>query len=138
MEIRKIENKDLLAFLSLNILMYKAMDANINEFGAVNTTMYEINTGEDFTAIGLFDDNKLVGFMKGYCFTKNLFHFSGIYVIIKNNKNTKLLIESTLELVEKKYSSWSVNTTNRNISSIVEKYGAKVKHTQYVKEVVNG
>ncbi len=136
MEIRPIINSDLVQLLELAIKMYKVIDPTTNEFGAVNTVMYEINTKEDFTAIGLFDENKLIGFMTGYCFSKKQFHFSGIYVIIKNNEWTKQLIEYCLDLIKQKgYSAWSVDTTNGNISSIVEKYGAKELYTRYIKEI---
>lgn len=136
MIIKEIINEDMLEFLRLNTLMYKRIDPTINDFGAVNTVVYEINTQPDFTAIGLYDKDKLVGFMKGYCFSKKLFHFSGIYVIIKNNKALKQLIEHCLDLVKQKgYSAWSVDTTNCNISSIVEKYGASPSYTRYIKEI---
>lgn len=136
MEIKPIVNSDLVQLLELAIKMYKVIDPTTNEFGAVNTVMYEINTKEDFTAIGLYDEDKLVGFMTGYCFSKKQFHFSGIYVIIKNNEWTKQLIEYCLDLIKQKgYSAWSVDTTNGNISSIVEKYGAKELYTRYIKEI---
>lgn len=136
MLVKEIDNSDMLAFLELNVLMYQSIDPTINEFGAVNTVVHEINNQEGFFAVGLYDDEKLVGFMKGYCFSKKLFHFSGIYVIMKNNKDTKQLIEYCLDLVkEKGYSAWSVDTTNSNISSIVEKYGASVSYTRYIKEI---
>lgn len=136
MDIRRIENKDMVQFLALAIDMYQAIDSTVNEFGAINSIMHEINTKEDFSAIGLFEKDKLMGFVKGHCFSKKLFHFSGIYVIIKNNKFTKQLIEYCFDLVKQKgYSAWSVDATNSNISSIMEKYGASIKHTRYVKEI---
>lgn len=134
-EIKDVTNEDMLQFMELNVLMYKSIDPTINDFGAINTVVYEINTKEDFIAVGIYENDLLVGFMKGYCFSKKLFHFSGIYVIMKNNKSLKELIEHCLDLVKQKgYSAWSVDTTNSNISSIVEKYGATVSYTRYIKE----
>lgn len=139
MQVKPIENEDMLQLCALTVRMYKEINSDINEFGAINTLMHEINTAHDFIAIGLYKDTELVGFVKGYCFSKNMFHFSGIYVIMKNNKWLKQLIEYCFALVEKKgYSAWSVDATNGNISSIMEKYGAKVTYTRYVKEIVNG
>lgn len=135
MDIKPIPNKDLMQLLPLVIAMHECMDETTNEFGAINTLMHEINTKEDFTAIGLYDEDKLVGFVKGYCFSKKMFYFSGIYVIMKNTKHTKQLIEYCFDLVKQKgYSAWSLDATNGNISSIIEKYGATVKHTRYIKE----
>lgn len=135
MEIKSVPNKDLMQLFPLLIEMHKAMDPETNEFGAINTFMCEINTKEDFTVIGLYDGDKLMGFVKGYCFSKNMFYFSGIYVIMKNTIYTKQLIEYCFDLVKQKgYSAWSLDATNGNISSIIEKYGAKVKYTRYVKE----
>lgn len=136
MEIKLIENKDILQLLELSILMYKEMDSTVNEFGAINTVVYEINTQKDFTAVGLFKGPKLVGFTKGYYFSKKIFHFSGIYVIMKNTKYTKELIDFSINLVkEKEYSAWSARATNSNISSILQtKYAAKVEYTQLIRE----
>lgn len=136
MEIRLIENKDIIQLLTLAIEMFKNIDNTVNEFGAINTIMHYANNEQDFTAIGLYDEDKLVGFVTGHCFSKKVFYFSGIYVIIKNNKSTKDLIEYSFDLVAKKgYSAWMVDATNGNISSIMEKYGAVVKHTRYYKEI---
>lgn len=136
MIIKPIPNKDLIQLFTLAIEMYKCMDPEINEFGAINTIMADINTQKDFTAIGLYDGDILKGFVTGHYFTKKMFHFSGIYVIMKNNPFTKQLIEYCFDLVKQKgYSAWSVDATNSNISSIMEKYGAKVKYTRYIKEI---
>lgn len=139
MEVKPIENKDIVQLCQLCVDMHKSMDHPIlesNEFGAINTLVYEINNKQDFIAIGLYNNNELVGFVKGFCFSKKMFHFSGIYVKIKNNKFTKQLIEYCFDLVAKKgYSAWSADASNGNISSILEKYGAKPDKTCYIKEI---
>lgn len=138
-EIKNILNQDMLAFLDLNIKMYKAIDPSINEFGAINIVVTEINNEKDFKAIGLYFDDKLMGFVRGHCFSNKMFHFTGIYVIMKNNKHTKELIEYCFKLIEDEgYSAWFVDANNSNISSIMEKYGAVPKYTRYVKEINNG
>ena len=136
MQIKEIHNNDMFEFLKLTAEMYKSIDPTITDFGAINTVVYEINNQADFIAIGLYNEDKLVGFVKGYCFSNKMFLFTGIYVIIKNNKATKQLIEYCFDLIKQKgYSAWSVDATNSNISSIMEKYGAKAKYTRYVKEI---
>lgn len=137
MQIKEIPNEDMLSLLALAVRMYKSIDPTINEFGAVNQLVQDINHQHDFIAVGLYDDqDSLVGYVTGHCFNKKMFHFSGIYVIIKNNKWTQQLIEHCFALVaEKGYSAWSVDATNGNISSIMEKYGATAKYTRYVKEI---
>lgn len=137
MLIKSVPNEDLLQLLDLNIKMYKSIDNTINEFGAINTVMQEIISKPDPIVVGMYDKDKLVGFVRGYCFSNKMFHFSGIYVTMKNNKNTKELIEYCFKLVKDKgYSAWSVDANNSNISSIMEKYGAVSKFTRYVKEIV--
>ena len=133
--IKPVENEDMLRYMDLNIRMFKTIDDTINPFGAINHVVHEITTKEDYKAIGMYDDDELVGFLSGYCFSTKKFHFSGIYVIMKNNKNLSELIDFTLELIKNEgYSAWSVDTTNSNITSIVEKYGATAKSTRFVKE----
>ena len=136
MEIKVIENKDFLDLVTLNAEMYKAMDSNINQVGATASLMHIVSTKEDFIAFGLFEDNKLVGFVTGYNFLNKTFHFSGIYVMIKNNRNLKKLIDFCFDYIKNKgYSTWQVDATNGNISSIMEKYGAIKKYTRYYKEL---
>ncbi len=136
MEIKEISNEDFMALACLRAAMYKEMDPSINSFGAVNTLVHEINTKSDFIAIGLFEDNALVGFVNGYAMSKNVFYFSGIYVIIRNNEWIKKLIDHSFTFIKDKgYSAWQVDATNGNISSIMEKYGASVKYTRYYKEM---
>ena len=126
MTVRKLTNEDLLDLLPLYVNMISAIDKDTNTFGAINTLMNEINTKKDFSAVGLYKGDTLIGFMSGYCFTKKQFHFSGIYVKIKNNSGLKTLIDFSLALVKSKgYSAWSSNASNSNISSIMRKYGAK-------------
>ena len=137
MEIRLIDDDN--CFLELATLvtkMYKSIDSNITEYGAVNTLMHSIQQ-EDFICIGLFNDNNaLVGCTFGHFFNKKSFYFTGIYVILKNNEWTKKLIDYSFDYIrERGYSSWLVDTTNPNISSIIEKYGATPKYTRYQGEL---
>lgn len=138
--IKFIPDSDFGQLLILHAEMHKIIDPQTTDFGAANTLMFEINTKEDFIAVGLYaDNNELIGFITGYCFTKKLFHFSGLYVKIKNNIGTKELLDYCDKLVfDKGYSAWQVDATNSNISSIMEKYGAKAKYTRYIKESVDG
>ena len=132
MSIRELTNDDLLELLPLYTSMVLSLDKEVNVFGAINTLVHEIATKEDFIAIGLFRKTELIGFMTGYCFAKKLFHFSGIYVKVKNNSGLKTLIEFCLDLIrDKGYSAWSSNATNSNISSIMQKYGAKAVYTRF-------
>jgi len=132
MIIRELTNDDLLELIPLYTVMIKSIDESANTFGAINTLMHEISTKEGFIAVGLFSKKELIGFMTGYCFAKKLFHFSGIYVKVKNNSGLKTLIEFSLDLIRNKgYSAWSSNATNSNISSIMQKYGAKAVYTRF-------
>ncbi len=122
--------------VDLTVDMYKEMDVGVNPFQAVNTLIAYINNAKDFTAIGLYDGQTLVGFVTGYQQNEKTFYFSGIYVIIKNNEWTKKIIDFSFALIEERgYDSWEVDATNDNISSIMEKYGAVPKYTRYRKEL---
>jgi len=135
-KVKIIQNENFLDLISLNYEMYKSIDSSINSVGATSTLMHFL-AQPDFIPFGLFDNNnKLVGFVTGYKFSKNMFHFSGIYVIIKNNRNLKKLINFCFAYIkELGYSTWQVDATNGNISSIMEKYGATKQYTRYVKDL---
>lgn len=136
MEIKEILNSDLFDLTVLTADMYKLIDPSVNNFGAMNILVHDINTKPNYFAIGLYDDDKLVGFTTGYGMSKNVFYFSGIYVIIKNNEWVKKLIDYSFAFIKDKgYSAWQVDATNGNISSIMEKYGATAKYTRYYKEM---
>lgn len=131
-EIKHIPNSYLLQLLELNIAMHKHINSETNEYGATATLIHDINNQEDFTALGLYDEDKLIGFTTGYKFSKKCFLFSGIYVIIKNSKDLANLIQSSFDLAKSKgYSAWIADATNSNISSILEKFGATPVYTRY-------
>lgn len=131
MEIRVINDNDFGQLCTLTIAMYKSIDSSITDFGAVNSLMYFI-TKEDFTCIGLFDGDKLMGFTFGYKFETKRFLFAGIYVMIKNNEWTKKIIDFSFAYIKEiGYTSWQVDATNPNIGSIMQKYGAVQKFVRY-------
>ena len=135
MELKVLSNDNVLEFLPLVVEMYKEMDSSINQVGAIGTVMLDLLNKNDFTAIGLYIDGVLSGIVLGYYFENKTFYFSGIYVMIKNKIYTKELIEYSFEHIrEKGYSAWLADATNGNISSILEKYGAKKQYTRYHKE----
>lgn len=132
MEIKPIvDDNEFLALQALVVAMYKEIDPAITEFGASNT-LHSFIKENDFTAIGLYKEAKLVGFTMGHFFNKKSFLFTGIYVIIRNNEWTKKLIDfSFAHIKEKGYSFWLVDATNPNISSIMEKYKARPAFIRY-------
>lgn len=112
--------------------MHKAINPSTTEFGATNTIMHQILTQKDFTALGLFDEGKLIGCTFGHKFKEKSFLFSGICVIMKNNEWTKKLIEFSFAHIKMMgYDTWEVDATNPNIGSIMQKYGAVQKFVRY-------
>lgn len=135
MDLRIIDNNDFIQLAELTVEMYASVDSAINSFQAVNTLMHFINSGNDFTAVGLYEDNILMGFSSGHAIN-DVFYFNGLYVSIKNSEWTQKLIDYSLDLVKTKgYKAWEVDATNENIASIMEKYGAKPRYTRYRKEI---
>lgn len=115
-------------------LMYECKE--YNAFQAVNTLVNDINTTENFLAIGLFDEDKLVGFTAGHKLRDGVFYFSGIYLSLKNSDWTQKIIDfSFAHIKELGYTAWELDATNDNISSIMRKYGATVKSTKFYKEL---
>lgn len=136
MELRLLNNNDMLELVPLYVLMIRRMDENASEYAGINALFSEINHKQDFMAFGLFEKEKLVGFMTGYYFSKKQFHFSGIYVTMKNTSGLKKMIDFSLDCIRKKgYSAWSSDATNSNISRIMQKYGAKAQFTHFVGEL---
>lgn len=130
--LRVLTDDDFGQLCDLAIAMYAEMDSSINAFQAVNTLMYCVQSQEDFLAMGLFDKDKLVGCTFGHKFNKKVFYFCGIYVMIRNNKWTKKIIDFSFAAIKDKgYTSWLVDTTNSNIGSIMLKYKALPKYTRY-------
>lgn len=134
MEIKLVGNNDFMQLLDLNTEMYKEIDTNINSFQATNTLMAYINT-KSFLAVGLYDEDVLVGFVTGIEQTTETFYFTGIYLVIKNSEWTQRLIEFSFDHIQKLgYKAWEVDSTNSNIASIMQKYGAVEKYTRFRKE----
>lgn len=139
MEIKLIDNTDFMQLVDLNAKMYKSIQNSINDFQATNTLINMINTGTNFTAIGLYDEAVLKGLVHGFENKPGCFYFTGLYIEGKNTEWTQKLIEYSFNLVEERgYTSWELDATNKNISSMMEKYGAVIKYTKYYKELGNG
>ena len=135
MELKQITNDDFDQLIELNARMYKEIDPNINSFGAVNTLVAFVNTGK-FLALGIYEDDVLLGFSAGHAIGESaVFMFTSIYMSVKNTDLTQQLIDFSFDFIkEKGYTGWQVDATNPNISSIMEKYGARVLYTRYIKE----
>lgn len=135
MEIRLVKNEEFLELARHSASMYSAIDPNINSFQAVNTLVSFINSGTNFQAIGLYDEDKMIGMVTGVELNKTTFYFTGIYMSIKNNEQLQKLIDFSFSYIkELGYIGWEVDATNANISSIMEKYGAVPKYVRYHKE----
>lgn len=135
MEVKPVQNDDFLQLADLCIAMYKSIDAHINEYQSINTLVHFINNNKNFKAIGLYNKDKLIGFSMGYELNPAQFLFTGIYVSVKNTTNTRKLIDFSFQFIrDLGYTGWQVDATNPNISKIMEKYGAKVAFTRYMKE----
>ncbi len=139
MEIKIIENEDFMSLAELTVEMYQSMNININAFQAISTLTHMINNHPEFVAIGLYEDGVLLGFVFGYEGGVKVFHFAGIYTITKNNERVQKLIEFSFDWVENRgYMAWEADATNKNISSILEKYGAETMYIRYRKDLTNG
>jgi uncharacterized membrane protein len=116
--------------------MYKQCYPEANAFLAINTLVNEINSKPNFMAFGLCNKkNELIGISTGYAIENKCFYFSGFYVKIKNTINTKNLIELSLAQVEElMFDKWECDTHNKNMQSMLEKYGAKLKSVRLVGE----
>lgn len=131
MLLKKITNEDFLQLVCLNAKMYHP---EFNSVGAT-ATLLALLKEEDFIALGLYDEEVLVGFTHGHKLKDTVFYFSGIYVEPKNRLKTKEIIDfSFAHIRHLGYTAWEVDTSNPNVSSIMEKYGAAIKSTKYYKE----
>lgn len=132
--IRQLLNEDFPALVELNAKFYKTLPVTQDAFNATANLVKDVLQQPNFTAWGLFEGDKLVGFVTGYALSKKSFYFSGLYVIIRLNRNLKQLIEFCFrEVAEKGFTTWEVDCTNKNITSMMEKYGAAPIYTRYVK-----
>lgn len=135
MNVKLIENNYFLDLIGLVAEMYKAISTDINSFQSVNTLIHMINNEVDFKAIGLFEEDTLIGFVTGHQYNEGIFLFTGIYVDPKHADSVQELIEFCFaHIQEQGYKGWEADATNANISSILERYGASVKYTRYRKE----
>lgn len=135
-EIKRIENDNFLPLAALHAQFHQTLPVRADPFAATLLLVQDITQRTDFRAWGLFEDSKLSGFVIGYAESKKSFYFSGLYVIIKLNKSLKQFIEHCFtDIAKDGYTSWEVDCTNKNITSMMEKYGAAPMYTRYKKEL---
>ncbi len=128
-DVRLIKDEE---FLSLAI-MYVKMNEPVAAAPALYSLTHDL-TAKDFTAIGLYENDVLSGFVTGYALSHKTFYFSGIYVKVKNKNVGKLIDYSIKYAKELGYKSCEANCTNSNIQSILIKKGAYVMYTRVKRE----
>ena len=131
--IKIIKDNDFIALAKLYAEMNKQIPTPVSCTASVFSLSNDL-TKKDFMAMGLYDDDKLIGFVTGYALSKVTFYFSGIYVELRNS-NVSALIERSFSYVDGLgYKNWEADCTTENIKSILSKQGAYVMHTRMRKE----
>lgn len=123
-------------FMELAV-MYADMSTLLSEYVPAAPAMYNLThdlTKPSFMALGLYEDNKLIGFVTGYSLSEKSYYFSGIYTS-KKTRGLKLLIEESFKLIkEMNFTRWEADCNNAMIASILKKYGATEMYTRFKKE----
>jgi hypothetical protein len=131
--IKVIPNEQFLDLALLYVDMSLELTEQVKAAPALFNITHEL-TNKDFIAMGLYESNKLTGFVIGYALSDKTFYFSGIYVKNKN-KNVGKLIDKSIEMVKDLgYTRWEANCTNNNIKSILLKQDAQIMYTRVKKE----
>lgn len=137
-EVKSIPNEQFMELAILYVEMNKVLSCQVPSAPALYTLTHDLANKPDFIALGLYENERLGGFVTGYALSKKTFYFSGIYVKIKN-KNVRILVEKSFSLIKDMgYTSWEADCNNDNIASILSKYGAKPIYTRFKKEANNG
>ena len=131
--IRYITNNDFLQLATLYAEYSTKLPVTLNPAAATFILTKDMVERQDFRAVGYFEKDILKGFVIGYAISKKEFYFSSIYVIIKNIELKNLIEFCFAEIKEAGYESWEADCTNKGITSILTKYGAKPIYTRYKK-----
>lgn len=136
MEFRPITNEEFIKFAMLNALMYQEIAPDINEYQATNTLTALVSSNKNFLGLGAYEDDELVGFSHGINISAKTYEFTGLYMLPTFRKHISGLIEYSFAYIKDLgYIKCEVDSTNPNMSSIMEKYDASVKYTRYTKEL---
>ncbi len=123
--IRVLNNKDFDSLVTLVIKLYKLINPERDSYQSINDFLTLVNTRIDFTAIGLFKENKLIGCIYGYALTKNTWYISGLYCR-KNPKGLKDLLDFLKDhLKVKGYIHYEGNTNQKVVKRLVKNRGAQ-------------
>lgn len=133
--IKVLTNDSFDDLLTLVKSLYKLTDPDRNSFQVINDLLVLINTKRDFTAVGLFRKNSLIGCIYGYEIAKNTFYISGLYCM-KNAEGLKQLLLFLKDLLRtKSYKAYKADTGNPRVQKLLENFGAQIYSTKYYGEL---
>ena len=130
--IKKISDEYFLELVALWCEMYRVIPTPYSAPEATYGLVQAMNEFKDFLAIGVFEENKLIGFITGYAHRTGAFYWSGIYC--PKSKYVKEMMDTAEKLMKDMgYKSWISDTEIPAVASLLMKYGGKP--VQYKKEL---
>lgn len=138
-DIRQIDDSEFMDLISLNKEYHKCLPNGLNTFQGVSVLVNDlIRPGA--LATGLFRNNVLIGYTIGYAKSKEVFHFTSLYVMPEYRYYTvRLYRESERAIKDLGYVGWIADKVNE-AGKIHKRMGANIigvssTSTIYYKEI---
>lgn len=137
MEVKPINNleKEILDLLTMQLNLDKLCRPEIMPLQSIINFVGIIASQKDFIALGLYEKNKLTGFIAGHDYDNYTFHIMSLYSKHKL-KGTKKLIDSLINIVkDKNYKYITCDTYFEKVFTIAKKYEFKLNYIRCRKEL---
>ena len=134
-KIKFIENKELDELLCLWYEYHKIVNPKVTKLNLVKY-LIQILDRRSSVAIGLYKEDKLIGFTLGYEISQGLFYWEGIYVQPNYRLYTyKLINYSEAILKENGYNFWITEANTKFGRNLLNKIASKLTNKTYIKEL---
>lgn len=132
-KIKLIDNDDYLTLLKLYTKMYKIIDHKLNSFQVSLILNSEISR-KDYYAIGLYKDNKLIGYVSMYAEDEDTMFITGSFIPIALYVR-RLFDEVENHIKSLGYKAWTTEYNKNDGKCLAPKIGAKEFIIKYKKEL---
>lgn len=133
MDIRQIDDKELIELLELYYIYINIIDTT-NNYGSAMSLLEKLRA-PNAIAIGLFKDGKLSGFILGTGQGSGVFEFTDMYVLPDSRYYVLKLLIWCEGFIRPKYQGWTADALTEDSIRMFSKFKARRVKIKYYKDL---
>lgn len=131
---KQIDDYELIDLIQLYADYNKCLVTKHNKYNSTSILITKLQL-PNALAIGLYKNDKLIGFTLGNSSSNKVFHFTDMYITPRYRFYIKKLLESSEAFIRPKYKAWVSESHTKEGIEMFEHYGAQRTEIKYYKEL---